>query len=226
MSSWMCMAQRYEGGGVDDGLRERWMQLTGLLGVDPADAIRVLRDLWRRYDEPQRAYHRMPHVRHVLEVFDALRADEPVDDPVGVQLAAWFHDAIYDPGAPDNEERSAALAEETLTTWAIAPERRSHVGALIRATAKHPVTDVDPDTALLVDADLAILAADPDTYDVYRRAVRVEYGHMDQAHWRAGRAAFLRALLARPAVYATATMRRRGDAAARRNLAAELADLD
>lgn len=211
---------------MDGELRDRWTRLTGLLGVDEHDATRALRDLWRRHDEPQRAYHRLSHVRHVLEVVDALRAEEPIDDPVAVQLAAWFHDAVYEPGADDNEARSAALATEVLAGWGIAHDRSAHVAALVRATAHHPVVGVDADTAVLVDADLAILAADPDTYDVYRRAVRVEHGHLDDASWRAGRSAFLRDMLARPALYATASMRARAEPVARRNLAGELAGLE
>ncbi len=211
---------------MDDALRERWERLTGLLGVDEEDATAVLRDLWRRHNEPQRAYHRLSHVRHVLEVIDLLRAEEPVDDPVAVQLAAWFHDAVYAPGAADNEARSADLVTAVLTRWDIARERTAHVAGLVAATATHPTEDVDGDTAVLVDADLAILAADPDTYDVYRRAVRVEHHHLEEAAWTSGRAAFLRDMLARSTIFATAAMRRRGEAAARRNLEAELAALD
>lgn len=206
-------------------MRDRWAQLTGLLGVDDAESTRVLRDLWRRHDEPQRAYHRMGHVRHVLDVVDLLRAEEPVDDPVAVRLAAWFHDAVYEPGADDNEARSADLAAEVLEGWAIDGSRVAHVGELIRATATHPAEDVEADTAVLVDADLAILAADPDTYEVYRRAVRVEFGHLDDAAWRRGRAAFLTTMIARPSIYATEGMRRRGERRARENLGEELARL-
>ena len=40
-------------------------------------------------------------------------ADE-ADDIDAVRLAAWFHDAVYEPGA-DNEEASAALAAAVLS---------------------------------------------------------------------------------------------------------------
>jgi predicted metal-dependent HD superfamily phosphohydrolase len=207
---------------MDADLRERWEQLTGLLGVEPAEATRVLRDLWRRNDEPHRAYHRMSHVRHVLEVVDLLRAEEPVNDPVAVRLAAWFHDAVHEPGACDNEARSADLAVDVLTGWGIASDRVAHVAALIRATAEPLAEVVDPDVAVLVDADLAILAADPATYDLHRRAVRVEHRHLAEPAWREARAAFLRDLLDRPRIFATEGLRRRGERRARENLRAEL----
>jgi predicted metal-dependent HD superfamily phosphohydrolase len=208
---------------MDDGLRQRWHDLAGLLGIGEGAATRVLRDLWRRYGEPQRAYHTLAHVRHVLDVVAFLRRREPVDDAVAVQLAAWFHDAVYEPGAGDNEKRSAELATRVLRGWAIAPDRVAHVADLVLATRGHAA--VDQDGAVLVDADLAILAADPDTYTLYRRALRVEYRHVDDARWRRGRTAFLEGMLARPRIFATATMGHRGEGVARRNLAAELATL-
>jgi predicted metal-dependent HD superfamily phosphohydrolase len=209
---------------MDDDLRRRWEGTTGVLLVDPAASTRALRDLWRRYDEPHRAYHRLAHIRHVLEVVDVLRAAEGLDDPIAVQVAAWYHDAVLEPGAPGNEARSADLAAAVLEGWGIDPDRIAHIRGLILTTAAHEPGD-DPDAAVLVDADLAILAADPDTYEVHRRAVRVEHPDLDEPAWRAGRAASLERLLARPRIYTTATMRARGEAAARRNLTAELAAL-
>lgn len=209
---------------MDDDLRGRWQELTGVLLIEEAEATRVLRDLWRRYDEPHRVYHRMSHIRHVLDVVALIRASEPVSDPIAVRLAAWFHDAVYSPGAADNEARSAELAVETLTRWELAPDRVEHVAALILATASHR-DDGTPDAPVLLDADLAILAADPDTYAVYRRAVRVEYHDVDDEAWRRGRGAFLAGMLDRSAIFTSAVMRERGEQAARRNLAAELAEL-
>jgi predicted metal-dependent HD superfamily phosphohydrolase len=208
---------------MDEALRRRWHDLAGVLGVGEDAATRVLRDLWRRYGEPHRAYHTLAHVRHVLDVVTFLRRREPVDDALAVQLAAWFHDAVYQPGAADNEARSAELATRALRGWEVALERAAHVADLVLATRAHVATD--PDGSVLVDADLAILAADPDTYELYRRALRVEYRHVDDARWRRGRAAFLEGMLARAAIFATPTMGHRGEGVARRNLAGELETL-
>jgi predicted metal-dependent HD superfamily phosphohydrolase len=205
---------------LDEALRNRWCDLTRLLGIDDDEASRVLVDLARRHEEAHRAYHTLAHVRHVLDVVAFIAEHERVDDPVAVRLAAWFHDAIYDPGAHDNEARSAKFAAEVLTDWQVPADRVAHVHSLVLATAHHlPETS---DEAVLVDADLAILASDPDTYRLYTRAVRVEYGHLDEHAWRAGRAAFLRGMLDREPLFSTRTMRRRGEAVARRNLTEEL----
>ena len=71
-------------------------------------------------------------------------------------------------------------------------------------TAAHDPTS--PDEAVLCDADLAVLAADPATYTAYATGVRAEYAHVDDAAWRAGRAAVLRAFLDRPVLFHTAAM--------------------
>lgn len=208
---------------MDRELRDRWDQLVGLLGIDEAEATRSLRDLWRRHDEAHRAFHTLVHVRHVLDVVTFLRDHEPVKDPVAIQLGAWFHDAVHDPARDDNEVASARLAGETLLAWDINEERTAHVVDLVLATATH--TARHPDEAVLIDADLAVLSSDPERYDLYRRAVRVEYGHLDDAAWREGRAAFIRAMLARQSIFTTATMRERGEEIARSNLRAELEGL-
>ena len=208
---------------MEQVLRNRWRDLTRPLGLGEAEAARVFDDLVARHGEDHRAYHTLAHTRHVLDVIDFIDDHERVDDPVALRLAAWFHDAIYQPGADDNETRSAKLAAEVLTDWQIPPDRVAHVHALILTTDHHlPETS---DEAVLVDADLAILASDPETYDVYTRAVRVEYQHLDEAAWRQGRSAFLRGMLDRDPLFTTKTLRRRGEQLARRNLADELARL-
>ena len=92
------------------------------------------------------------------------------------------------------------------------------------ATAGH--RSAAPDEAILVDADLAILGADPNDYLAYRNAVRAEYGHLDDASWRTGRAGVLRSLLAADPLFATSLGRQRWEARARANMTAELALLD
>jgi predicted metal-dependent HD superfamily phosphohydrolase len=173
-----------------------------------------------RYREAHRAYHTLAHIRQVLAtVSDLVAAGEPVADLTAVRLAAWFHDAIYVPGARDNERASAELAVRTLGPLGLDPARLSAIAALILDTADH--VPRSPDARVLIDADLAILAAGPLSYDAYAAAVRAEYAAVTDEAWCAGRAAFLGGLLARPALFVTPTMRARAEGAARRNLAAE-----
>lgn len=188
--------------------------------VDEKQWAPIEADLTRRYGEPHRTYHTLAHVEQVLATVDDLvAAGEPVGDLHAVRLAAWFHDAVYVPGARDNERASAELAVRALRPLGLEAGRLAAIADLIADTADH--LPRSPDAAVLVDADLAILAADPPAYQAYAAAVRAEYAAVPDGAWRAGRAAFLGGLLARPALFATPTMRERAEAAARRNLAAE-----
>ena len=89
---------------------------------------------------------------------------------------------------------------------------------------RHAPSD-SADVNVLVDADLAVLGSDPAAYQAYVTGVRSEYGHVDDAAWRVGRGAVLRGLVGRTPLYATAAGRRRWEARARANVAAELATL-
>ena len=60
--------------------------------------------------------------------------------------------------------------------------------------------------AVLLDADLAILGADPAAYRAYATGVRVEYAHVPDDAWRTGRAAVLDHFLARDRLFLTDTM--------------------
>lgn len=191
-----------------------------------------LDDLIARHREPHRRYHGVAHlvwiVRHVLE----LAVHEPVDDLGAVVAAACYHDAVYVPtdhtheaaNEEANEEASARLAAADLAALGWAPDRIDRVRAMITATAHHH-DPADCDTAVLVDADLAVLAADPSGYDEYARGVRSEYAHVADDEWRVGRAAVLHRFLDRDRLYSTPTARERWEHRARANLAAELATL-
>lgn len=126
-------------------------------GIDGTAAERVGADLLRHWADPNRRYHNTAHLTAVLSTVDT-HADR-VADPDAVRLAVWFHDAVYDPQAPDNEERSALLAIEALTGLGVPPERVDEVARLVRLTATHQVPRMTANGALLTDADLAILAA-------------------------------------------------------------------
>jgi predicted metal-dependent HD superfamily phosphohydrolase len=91
------------------------------------------------------------------------------------------------------------------------------VQALVLATKHHEAGD-DIDTQLMVDIDLSILGASYARFDDYEREVRAEYAHVDDATFSAGRARFVQAMLARPAIYATDVYRGTLEKRARENL--------
>lgn len=196
----------------------------------PLRAAYDVRDsLLAAYAGPRRGYHDLRHLTEVLDHLDVLLAEAQEHgadgvDPVAVRLAAWFHDAVYD-GRPDDEERSARLAEEELSAAGLEADVVAEVGRLVRLTATHDPADGDPAGAILGDADLAVLAADPQRYAEYVAGVRREYAHVPDEAFRRGRAQVLRGLVAAPALFRTATGRLLWEERARANVEAELAAL-
>jgi predicted metal-dependent HD superfamily phosphohydrolase len=145
-----------------------------------------------------------------------------------VRLAAWMHDAVYDPRAlgDANERDSAEFAEGLLATLGVPAVVTAEVARLVGLTAGHATTAEDPDGELLCDADLAILAGDEPRYGEYTAAIRREYAHVPDDAFRAGRAQVLRALLELPSIYRLPPLRRAWEAKARANLANELKTLN
>jgi predicted metal-dependent HD superfamily phosphohydrolase len=195
--------------------------------ADAAGVMAAGDGLLARWREPHRRYHDAEHLAEVLAALDELGLDD-VDgvDAAAVRLAAWFHDAVYEGRPGDDEQRSAALAEQVLTGLGVPADRAAQVAELVRTTLHHDPPPGDADAALLCDADLAILAADADRYARYVRSVREEYAHVPEPIFRSGRALVLKALEAMPRLYRTAEGHRRWESVARANLAQELAALE
>lgn len=206
-----------------DALRNDWERLWQRLGAS-GDGQAVFNDLVRRYAEPQRAYHNLAHIEHCLAELAA--AADLVSQQDAVEFALWFHDAVYDPRAGDNEERSAELARQVgAGAGAGLPASfGERVTELILATKRHePVADGD--TAVLLDVDLSILGQPADRFDRYEAEIRREYAWVPEAVFCAKRAEILAAFLARPALYQTDRFRQRYEQAARRNLQRSIARL-
>ncbi|MFG2055502.1 metal-dependent phosphohydrolase [Micromonospora sp. NPDC048930] len=207
-------------------LIERWRLAAREAGAsDPAGVARAGDRLLAAWREPHRHYHGVPHLRAVLDVIDAYAG--AARRPELVRLAAWCHDAVYDPraGGDANERASAELAGDLLSDAGLPAAAVTEVRRLVLLTAGHAVPPDDPDGALLCDADLAILAAPAPEYDRYAAAVRREYAHVPDPAFRAGRATVLAALLALPALYRLPDPHARWEPTARANLTRELTTL-
>ncbi|RUX04229.1 MULTISPECIES: hypothetical protein [unclassified Mesorhizobium] len=176
------------------------------------------------YHAAGRHYHNLAHIEAMLTLAGDYRT--LLDDPEAVEAAIWFHDAIYDSRAKDNEAQSAALAEQKLAGRTDAG-RLSRVSAMILATATHQLPLFDDaaatrDASLFLDMDLSILGADAVAFDAYERAVRREYGWVEEPMWRAGRGAVLKTFLARPHIFHTQEFQQRFEPQARLNMARSL----
>lgn len=195
-----------------------------LLGAWPLRVGTDLRDeLLAAYADPARGYHDTRHLTEVLERLDELGRSGVTFDEVPVLLAAWFHDGVYD-GERDAEERSAGWAEAALPGL-VEPAVVAEVARLVRLTETHRPEPDDVDGGALCDADLAILASGPKRYEEYVATVRVDYAHVPDDLFVAGRTAVLRDLLSKPHLFHTAYARASWEAPARANIEAELARL-
>ncbi|GAA2823146.1 putative metal-dependent HD superfamily phosphohydrolase [Aminobacter aminovorans] len=189
------------------------------------DAIRA--ELSALYLADDRHYHGIRHIEALLRLLAEYRSQ--FADPDAIEAAIWFHDAVYDSRAKDNEAQSAALAAEKLKGQVDAP-RLGRIIKTIEATATHEVPAFEEataksDAALLLDMDLSILGAPADNFDAYEDAVRREYGWVRDTDWRAGRGAVLRNFLARPRIFHTDIFVDRFEAQARANIKRSLAKL-
>jgi predicted metal-dependent HD superfamily phosphohydrolase len=206
---------------------ERWRSAVRGAGATAADddLDAAGQYLLSRWSEPQRQYHDRTHLVAVLDVVDRLSDLAP--HPDRVRLAAWMHDAVYDPRAlgDANERDSAEFAEGLLTTLGVPAEVAADVARLVGLTAGHATDAGDPDGDLLCDADLAILAADDERYARYTAAIRREYAHVPDDAFRAGRTQVLTALLELPSIYRLPPLRAAWEDRARANLRAELTAL-
>lgn len=196
---------------MHERLEAAWSGLWRRLKPD-GDGSAVFHDLVRRYSEPHRAYHTLAHIEHCLDEFEPVRAT--ARDPDAVELALWFHDAVYRPRATDNEARSADL---------VRPISERAV-PLILAT-RHAAPPEDPDAELIVDVDLAILGQPADRFDRYEAEIQIEYSWVPGFLFRRKRAALLRSFLERTSIFRTPHFRARYEVTARSNLERSLAKL-
>ncbi len=187
-------------------MTQRWIRLWCALGLS-GDAHTWFRRLVEHYRESHRHYHTFEHIEHGLTELDRIRHLAKAPDLL--ELAWWFHDAIYDPSRHDNEQRSAELSQTLL--------KSPRVYALIMATM-HTGVPAQSDTRLLIDIDLSILGADVRTFGRYETNIRKEYGFVPDDQFREARLCILSRFLARDPIFHTQDLHNRLEARAKRNL--------
>ena len=193
----------------------RWDRSWSALRL-PAPETAVRERLLANYRSADRAYHSMQHLAECFARFDEV--ESLVRESGEVQVALWFHDAVYDTHRDDNEAASAEWASAVVRAAGGREEIVGRIERLILAT-RHDVVPSDPDQTLLVDIDLAILGAPADRFDEYEAQIRREYRWVPDAEFRVGRSAILQRFLTRPFIYCSAPFRARFESAARANLA-------
>lgn len=182
--------------------------------------------LRNRYGEAHRHYHDWSHIEALLKLYDGIEWD----DPEAAEIALYYHDAIWQPGATANEAESAALMRRELA-GRVAEPTIARAARMVEATAAHAIpgeADADEagDIARFLDMDLAILGAPADDFDAYDRAIRREFAAVPDAVYIPRRARVMKGFLQRDPLFLTPTFRSSYDSAARENLSRLIARLE
>jgi len=189
------------------------------VGVAPDESD--YRRVRRSWSGVSRHYHTLTHLDACLRELDDAR--QLAVRPAEVELALWFHDAVYRSWRRDNEQQSARLAARILRAASI--ESVERIRQMVLATM-HRDEDFAGDTALVVDIDLSILGQQPEIYAQFERAIRREYWWVSRARYVAGRSAVLQKFLGRAAIYQHDLFYDKYERQARANIAAALDQLD
>jgi len=199
--------------------RARWHRTwSRLQAAAPPESL--FDELIARYSEPHRHYHTVQHLDECFAKFGETEAEAAHAGEI--ELALWFHDAIYDVRRHDNEAKSAEWARSVATHAGITSVAADRIHALVMATV-HDATPTDPDQRILVDVDLSILGAPEARFEEYERQVRDEYAWVPEDVFRSRRREILAQFLARPKIFGTRTFFDRYEVRARQNLARSIA---
>jgi predicted metal-dependent HD superfamily phosphohydrolase len=196
--------------------RESWR------GLGAEGRVPVLTELLAAWGEPHRHYHDQRHLGECLARWSRWRSQ--AEQPGEVALALWFHDAVYEPRASDNEIRSAAWAARVMTEAGVDVGAVQRVHDLIMDTC-HEAVPTTADAQLVVDIDLAVLGAEEERFEAFDRDVRKEYGWVPGFLYRRKRRDVLQRFLDRERIYSTPAAFEELEVPARRNLAAALSRL-
>jgi predicted metal-dependent HD superfamily phosphohydrolase len=211
-----------------DKLDRRWQKLWQLRfdseieepSVNKQEIDRVFQLLVVAYTKPDRHYHNLQHIHHILTILE--RFADRLESPISVLLAAWFHDLVYDSRSTNNEIQSAKFAGELLQDIGVSNETIDRVQQLILATQGHQTEIGDNDRCIFLDVDLAILGTNPAQYQIYARSIRHEYSWVSDELYRAGRIRVLESFLQRQRLYHTEILFDELESRARLNIEAEI----
>ncbi|CAG7857839.1 hypothetical protein MCAMS1_02811 [biofilm metagenome] len=201
----------------------QWQNSWQMLGTENAKLpIPLYHEVLAKYDEPHRFYHTQQHLTECLDNFCELR--HLAMNPAEIELALWFHDAVYEPSRHDNELLSAEWAKYSIVAAGIDKAIADRIFQLILATQHHAKPD-NTDTQILIDIDLAILGANPERYDEYEQQIRLEYAFVPESIFNAKRSEILQQFLAQPTIYNTPLFIERYEQQARTNINQAVAQL-
>jgi len=205
-------------------LKSQWYELASKYNPEAEGIESFWDEIIKSYCSSKRYYHNLFHLDYMFEVIAPFKY--LLNDPDAVYFSIWFHDIVYNSSKKDNEEQSAKRSTEVLTKLNASAELIAKVNSMINATKSHMNSGAGHfDISLLLDADLAILGSDEETYIAYSKSVRKEYSQYPDLLYIPGRKKMLQKFLQSEYIYKTEEMRNQFEVQARKNLTFELNNL-
>ena len=167
------------------------------------------------YAEKHRYYHTFKHVNACLNHLD--KTHNLARYTHEIELALWFHDAIYKPYSKDNELKSAQWAVNFLKQNSVDEKTIARVYQLVLVTL-HGIEIKTDDEKLIVDCDLTILGSSPEVYNQFEANVRKEYRLVPYFIYRKKRKEILQMFLKQNWVYQVEYFKDKFEKQARDNL--------
>lgn len=189
---------------------------------DTALAGKLWDEIEKSYTAKKRYYHNQSHLENLLKELTSIK--EFIEDWDCIIFSIAYHDIVYNTLQKDNEEQSAALAEQRLREVTFPSERIHKCVQQILATKGHTISD-NQDTNFFTDADLSILGASWEVYETYFRNIRKEYSYYPDLLYKPGRKKVLQHFLSMDKIFKTDKFFSRYEEQARKNLSAELEQL-
>lgn len=199
-------------------LYSRWNGLMKGHNKKPKIRNLVFEKLVANYSQKTRAYHNLTHLTDCFKEFD--ECEEFIECLDWLELGLFFHDAVYDTHAKNNEEKSIMLMDELLLVH-LPPYDLGRAGRIILAT-KHDKIPEYNDEKLAVCIDLAIFGKNWPEYLKYSERIRKEYSWVEKSAYCSGRAKVLTSFLNREKIYPHKFFEDKYEKTARENLTSEI----
>jgi len=184
----------------------------------------MVKEFWteveKNYTNKKRQYHTLTHLDNLLVQINEINSE--IKNRDAILFSLFYHDIIYNVLKSDNEEKSAELAEKRMKQLHISPEVFGITREQILATKSH-IKSNNSDTNYFTDADLSILGHDWETYSVYYKNVRREYGIYPDFVYNPGRKKVLTHFLEMERIFKTDYFFNKFELQAKTNLEKEIA---
>jgi predicted metal-dependent HD superfamily phosphohydrolase len=199
--------------------RENLHRTLSSLGI--SEPGNIFEELKAEYTSADRAYHSDTHVSECLRHLQSyVHLAKVIPE---IEIAIWFHDAIYDTKKSDNEELSAEWAVRYLSEKRLNSESIARIEDMILCTKTHEASSSD--AVLMLDIDLGILGTPTEVFERYDQDIRREYQWIPEQDYKAGRAQVLTTFLERDTIYKNKEIAEKLEHQARVNLSRKIEEL-